>query len=174
MPYCLWLGTQGRSSGRRNGMMPRRRREGSCVYLLARDACWPGQGHARSSLIVAFYWIARQSPMAIKQELERLARIRPSGGTPPAKPLSARKKRSPALEISSAVSCACRRRSWAVDSRLSDCLPPDMFGHVFSHRSHVLIEAATPVTVCCYSLASEALIARFPAPEHKNAALYPR
>ena len=47
-------------------------------------------------------------------------------------------------------------------------LPSDMFGRVFAPVSHVSIEAATPVTLCCYNRASfEGLLARFPELEHR-------
>ena len=45
--------------------------------------------------------------------------------------------------------------------------PADMFGRVFEHTSHVAIEAATDVTVCCYNrVRFEGLFSRFPELEH--------
>ncbi|WP_328600457.1 cyclic nucleotide-binding domain-containing protein [Mesorhizobium xinjiangense] len=43
-------------------------------------------------------------------------------------------------------------------------MPSDMFGRVFSSTSNVSIEAATDVTLCCYSRAGfESLLLQFPA-----------
>lgn len=47
-------------------------------------------------------------------------------------------------------------------------MPSDMFGRVFSSTSNVSIEAATDVTLYCYSRAGfEILLSQFPALEHR-------
>lgn len=47
-------------------------------------------------------------------------------------------------------------------------MPGTSFGRVFSHTSHVAIEAATDVALCCYRRKSfEALFSRFPEIEHR-------
>lgn len=103
---------------------------------------------------------------AIKKELERLSRIR----------------RYTAGEIvvgedeeipfvGNVVSGVLRMQKTMLDGRqqiVGLLLPSDMFGRVFSSVSHVSIEAATQVTLCCYGRgAFEALLARFPALEHR-------
>jgi CRP/FNR family transcriptional regulator, anaerobic regulatory protein len=103
---------------------------------------------------------------AIKQELERLARIRryTAGAT-----IVGEGEEIPF--VGNIVSGVLRMQKTIPDGRqqiVGLLLPSDMFGRVFSHRSHVSIEAATPVTLCCYSRrAFEALLARFPALEHR-------
>lgn len=47
-------------------------------------------------------------------------------------------------------------------------MPGSSFGRVFTHTSHVAIEAATDVALCCYRRQSfEALFTRFPEIEHR-------
>lgn len=47
-------------------------------------------------------------------------------------------------------------------------MPGSSFGRVFSHTSHVAVEAATDVVLCCYRRQNfEALFARYPEIEHR-------
>ena len=73
--------------------------------------------------------------------------------------------------VGNVVSGVLRMQKTMLDGRqqiVGLLLPSDMFGRVFSPLSHVSIEAATPVTLCCYNRASfEGLLARFPELEHR-------
>ncbi|EHK53263.1 Crp/Fnr family transcriptional regulator [Allomesorhizobium alhagi] len=110
--------------------------------------------------------VCRGIDSAIKQELERLARVRryAAGET-----VFGEEEEIPF--VGNVVSGVLRMQKTIPDGRqqiVGLLVPSDMFGRVFSHRSQVSIEAATPVTLCCYSRrAFEALLGRFPALEHR-------
>ena len=101
-----------------------------------------------------------------KQELSRIARIR-----------SYRAGETILAEsdeigfVGNVVSGVLRMQKTLHDGRqqiVGLMLPSDVFGRVFVNTSHVAIEAATDVTVCCYNRASfEKLFLRFPELEHR-------
>lgn len=102
----------------------------------------------------------------IKRELQRLSRIkRYSAG----EVIVGEQEEIPF--VGNVVSGVLRMQMTMLDGRqqiVGLLMPSDMFGRVFASVSHVSIEAATPVTLCCYNRASfEGLLARFPELEHK-------
>ncbi|WP_180899833.1 Crp/Fnr family transcriptional regulator [Martelella soudanensis] len=110
--------------------------------------------------------VCANASATLKHELSRLARIRTyrAGETVLAE----------AEEmgfVGNVVSGVLRMQKTLHDGRqqiVGLLLPSDMFGRVFARRSHVAIEAATDVTLCCYNRASfEGLLLRFPEIEHR-------
>lgn len=102
----------------------------------------------------------------VKEELARLARIRTykAGETVVA-------EAEPVGFVGHVVSGVLRMQKALQDGRqqiVGLLLPSDSFGRVFAEASHVAIEAATDVTLCCYNRAGfEALLAKFPELEHR-------
>ena len=105
------------------------------------------------------------SPTA-KQELSRLARIRSyrAGET-------VLGESEEIAFVGNVVSGVLRMQKTLYDGRqqiVGLLLPSAVFGRVFSHTSHVAIEAATNATLCCYNKRSfENLLGRFPELERR-------